>query len=232
MTSGMESRDGHNLGQTTGEAILEAAVELFARRGYHSTSMRNIAEAVSVRAAGIYHWFPNKEAILVKLQDSFMVELTAVVVEATERQSRPEARMAAAVREHVAFHGLHSRAAFVTDSEIRALSDHNRHAIICKRDAYQQMFIDLIEAGVRSNVFTVSDVRIASYAVLLECTGVAMWFDPQGSRTLDDVADIHIELVLGSLGADRRVIQEAIMATRPASYPSLAPPNLRALDLS
>ncbi len=206
-----------NTSSNTGDAILEAAVELFAQRGYHATSMRDIAAAVSVRAAGIYHWYESKEAILVKLQESFLVDLTAVVVEAVGRHRRPESRLAAAVREHVVFHGLHSRAAFVTDSEIRALSPANRRAVVAKRDAYQDLFIELIEDGVRAKAFAVSDVRIASYAILLQCTGVAVWFDPAGSRTLDEVAEIHIELVLGSLGASRRAVAAAIRATRARS---------------
>jgi len=203
-----------NGSSNTGDAILDAAVELFALRGYHATSMRDIAAAVSVRPAGIYHWYESKEAILVKLQDSFLIDLTEVVVQAVDRHRRPESRFAAAVREHVVFHGLRSRAAFVTDSEIRALSPLNREALIARRDVYQDRFIDLIEAGVRAGVFAVSDVRIASYAILLQCTGVALWFDPAGSRSLDEVADIHIELVLGSLGANRRTVAAAVQATR------------------
>jgi AcrR family transcriptional regulator len=198
----------------TGDAILEAAVELFAARGYHATSMRDIAAAVEVRAAGIYHWYESKEAILIKLQDAFIADLTIEVVAAIERHQRPETRMAAAVREHVVFHGLHSRAAFVTDSEIRALSPRNRKLLIAKRDTYQELFIGLIERGVQAGVFSVTAVRVASYAILLECTGVALWFDPAGPRTLDEIAEIHIELVLGSLGASRRVIAAAVRATR------------------
>ncbi len=198
----------------TGDAILEASVELFAQRGYHATSMRDIAAAVEVRAAGIYHWYESKEAILIKLQDAFIIDLTAEVMAGIERQQRPEARMAAAVREHVAFHGLHSRAAFVTDSEIRALSPRNRELLIARRDVYQDLFVSLIDDGVRAGVFTVSEIRIAAYAILLECTGVALWFDPAGRLTLDEVAELHIELVLGSLGANRRAIASAIRATR------------------
>ncbi|HET9125085.1 MAG TPA: TetR/AcrR family transcriptional regulator [Solirubrobacteraceae bacterium] len=198
----------------TGEAILEAALELMEQRGYHATSMRDIAAAVDVRAAGIYHWYESKEAILVKLQDDFMHELTGEVEAAIERQSSPEARMAAAVSAHVRFHGLHTRAAFVTDSEIRALSAGNRKLLLDKRDAYQQRFVGLIEDGVSSGVFTVTEVRVAAFAILLQCTGVALWFNPRGRLTLDEVTDIHIELALGSLGARRRSIAAAIRATR------------------
>lgn len=202
---------------TTGEAILDAAVELFAQRGYHATSMREIAAAVPVRAAGIYHWYENKEAILMQLQRAFLDGLTVAVHEAIDAQRRPESRLAAAVRVHVAFHGLHPREAFVTDSEIRALSRAGRRAVMARRDAYEDLFAGLIEDGVRTGRFKVADVRIASYAILLQCTGVALWFDPKGKRSLDEVADIHVELVLGSLGVNRRAIATAVRETRDAA---------------
>ena len=119
------TRDGRSSarrGPETRDAINEAALELFAKRGYHATSMRAIATAADVQPAAIYHWYEGKEAILVQLQDEFMDELTGRVLAAVGRQDRPALKLAAAVREHVVFHGIHSRAAFVTDSEIRALT--------------------------------------------------------------------------------------------------------------
>ena len=198
---------------STRELILQAAVELFAQRGYHATSMREIAAAVPLRAAGIYYWYDNKAAILLQLERSFLDELSAAVEQSVARQKTPASKLAAAVREHVLFHGLYPRAAFVTDSELRALSGEDRDEIQHKRDTYQTMFIAMIQDGVDAGVFKTSDVRIASYAILLECTGVAIWFDPAGSRSIEEVANIHTELVLGSLFAPRSLITKAIRDT-------------------
>jgi AcrR family transcriptional regulator len=196
-------------GAETREAIDRAAVELFARLGYHATSMRALAAAADVQPAAIYHWHASKEAILVGLQDDFMEKLTERVVEAMDRQDRPALKLAAAVREHVAFHGVHRQEAFVTDSEIRALSAKPRKALIAKRDAYQDIFIEAIQAGVAEGSLRVSDPRVAAYAILLQCTGVALWFDPDGELALDRVADVHVELVLSSLGASPKLIAKA-----------------------
>lgn len=196
-------------------AIEAAAVELFARRGYHATSMRAIAGAAGVQAAAIYHWYPSKEALLVRLQDDFMERLSTRIGEAAEAPSvasRPALRLAAAVREHVVFHGEHTREAFVTDSEIRALADGPRAALIAKRDAYQELFAGMVRAGIRDGTLRTSDARVATYAVLLQCTGVALWFDPEGPLPLDQVAELHVELVLGALGAEPELIGEAVEA--------------------
>ena len=169
-------RSAARRGAATRDAIDRAAIELFAGRGYHATSMRALASAAQVQPAAIYHWYPNKEAILVHLQDQFMEQLTARVLAAIEPQDHPALRLAAVVREHVVFHGHHRLEAFVTDSEIRALTDDARAAL----------------------------------AILLQCTGVALWFDPAGPLRLEQVAELHIELVLGALGASTELIGEAV----------------------
>ena len=197
-------------GPETREAIHAAAIDLFARLGYHATSMRALAAAADVQPAAIYHWYPNKEAILIQLQDDFMEQLTVRVHAAMDRQDRPALKLAAAVREHVVYHGLHTDEAFVTDSEIRALADGPRKTLIEKRDAYQATFAALINDGIGDRSLRSSDVPVATYAILLQCTGVALWFKPDGPLGLDQVADLHVELVLGSVGASAELIAEAI----------------------
>jgi AcrR family transcriptional regulator len=172
--------------------------------------MRTIAAAARVQPAAIYHWYPSKEAILVELQDEFMERLTQQVVAAVAEHERPAMRLAAAVREHVVYHGLHTSEAFVTDSEIRALTDAPRAALIAKRDDYQAMFNEMIRDGIRDRSLRSSDAHVATYAILLQCTGVALWFDPQGPLKLEEVAELHVELVLGSLQASSELIAEAI----------------------
>ncbi len=208
-TSG-NGRSSARRGPGTRDAIERAAIELFARLGYHATSMRAIAAAAGVQPAAIYHWFASKEAILVHLQDDFMERLTEKVVAALGLHRRPAMRLAAAVREHVVFHGIHRREAFVTDSEIRALTEGARRALIAKRDGYQAIFSEMIRDGIRDGALRASDAHVATYAILLQCTGVALWFDPSGPLTLEQVAELHVELVLGSLQARRELIAEAI----------------------
>jgi AcrR family transcriptional regulator len=176
--------------------------------------MRAIAAEAGVQPASLYHWYPSKEAILFGMQDAFMDGLTREVLAAMERQDGPAHRLAAAVREHVVYHGRHSREAFVTDTEIRALEPVTQARLISRRDDYEQIFEAPIRAGIEREELHCAQPRIATYAILLQCTGVALWFDPRGSLSLDEVADVHVELVLGSVGASRALIAEAVGATR------------------
>lgn len=205
-----DRRSSRRRGPATREGIDNVAVELFARLGYHAASMRAIASAAGIQPAAIYHWYPSKEALLVHLQDDFMDRLSAKVERSMAAQDRPALKLAAAIREHVVFHGLHPRAAFVTDSEIRALRPEARAKLIARRDAYQDIFIGATEAGVGDGSLHASNPRVAMYSTLLACTGVALWFDPDGPLELEEVAALQVELVLSSLRADPVLIAEAL----------------------
>jgi hypothetical protein len=148
------------------------------------------------------------------MQEAFMDGLTREVAGAMDRQARPACRLAAAVRAHVVYHGRHRREAFVTDTEIRALEPVAQARLIARRDEYEEIFEAPIREGVERGELLCAQPRVATYAILLQCTGVALWFDPRGKLSLDEVADVHVELVLGAVGASRELVAEAVAATR------------------
>lgn len=53
----------------TKERILRSAAALFAKRGFHGTSTRDVAEAVGIRQPSLFHHFPSKHAMLAELLD-------------------------------------------------------------------------------------------------------------------------------------------------------------------
>jgi AcrR family transcriptional regulator len=176
--------------------------------------MRAIAAAAGVQPASLYHWYRGKEAILVGMQDAFMDGLTAEVQAAIRDQPSPAHTLGAAVRAHVDYHGRHQRAAFVTDTEIRALEPPARQRLIARRDAYEAYFETPIRAGVEAGQLRCPAPKVATYAVLLQCTGVALWFTPDGPLSLREVADVHVELVLGAVGAAPDLIADVVGSSR------------------
>lgn len=63
------ARGPYAKGEIKREEILDKAVEAFGRFGYHATSMREVASACGLSQAGLLHYFPNKEALLLALVD-------------------------------------------------------------------------------------------------------------------------------------------------------------------
>ncbi len=63
----------------TRERILDAALDVFARKGYHRASVDDIVRASNTSKGAVYHHFPNKEAIFLALVDDFAARLAASV---------------------------------------------------------------------------------------------------------------------------------------------------------
>src|ERR1700676_4962846 len=72
--------------------ILHRSAELFAASGYVGTSMNTIANACRVSKALLYHYYPDKEAILVDILSSHLEKLVGAVQKADAGTANPQAR--------------------------------------------------------------------------------------------------------------------------------------------
>ena len=78
-------------GQRTRQAILDAALALFAEKGYFGTSLREVAGAVGVRESALYNYFPSKEALfeaLLAAESAEKGEQVSAILEAPADNAR------------------------------------------------------------------------------------------------------------------------------------------------
>lgn len=178
------------------ERIRLAAIELFKSRGYHGTSVRDLAQATGLEPASLYYHFASKQEILLDLVDRVMDAMLDGLDKILASRSRPSERLEAAVRFHVLYHVAHQDEAFVSHAELRSLTPQNRNAVFAKRDKYERMFRDLIAAGVAADEFAVEDVPLTCISVLMMCSGVSDWFTRGGRLTAVGVADRYVDMVM------------------------------------
>ncbi len=180
----------------TDVAILRAAAALIAQRGYHGTSMRDIARAVGLQMASLYHHYGSKQELLVLIMRGAMHDLTGAVQEAVDAAGpAPRERLAAAMRAHVRVHAEGRPDVAVADAELRALEEPYRAEVIALRDAHTDIFRAPLAA------LGIAHPSIVAAAVITMCTDVGLWFRPDGTLDADGVADTYIDLVLHGIGA-------------------------------
>ena len=200
------SDPGRSHRESTGDAICRAAVDLMFERGYHGTSLRDVAKAVGVQMSSLYYYYPGKQALLVDVMRTTLTDLIAEVGAAIDHAPDPRAKLIAGMRAHVMFHAERRKENFIADSEIRSLEPGERPAIIALRDAYERLFCAVLAQGRSDGVFEVADVRVALTALLAMTNGVATWYRPRGRLALTDVADQYCALLLGGIGAPARPV--------------------------
>ena len=182
---------GQNDSADTGARIRDAAVRLFAARGYAATGIRDVAEDAGVTTAALYHHMGSKQDLLVTIMRDAMHELIASARMALAEAEGPADRLRALAQAHVIYNGQNLLAANVSDSEIRSLDPPNRGRIIKLRDAYEELWADVISRGIHEGAFEVGDQKLFRLSVIQMCNGITYWYSPAGSAPLPAIAD-HI----------------------------------------
>lgn len=183
------------------EQILATAVQLFSARGYHATSMRDIAEALGLQAGSLYVHIEGKEELLFEIVDRGADQfLAAVAPVAAAPRPAPE-RLREAMRAHLRVMARHLDTATVFFHEWRFLDAGRRQRILAKRDRYEQLFRAIVADGVREGSLRPVDVPMAARAVLSMVNWFYHWYRPEGPLSADEVADRFADLVLHGLQA-------------------------------
>jgi AcrR family transcriptional regulator len=184
----------------TAARIHDAALRLFAARGYAATGIREIARDAGVTTAGLYHHMGNKQDLLVTIMRDTMHGLIAEARTALAETESAPAQLAGLARAHVTYNGEHLLEALVGDTEIRSLEHANRPRIIKLRDSYEELWADVIARGLENGEFRIGDQKLFRLAVIQMCNSVSYWYTPAGPTPLRVIADEFAEYALAMAG--------------------------------
>lgn len=69
--------------------IIRKAIELFRLKGYHATSMSDLATACSIQKGSFYHYFPSKEALMTEVLGHVRISLSESVFSIVKEKDKP-----------------------------------------------------------------------------------------------------------------------------------------------
>jgi AcrR family transcriptional regulator len=181
---------------------MAAALECFSRKGFHGTSMREIAAAADVSLGNIYNYFSSKGELLMEiLRHANAAQMRATQAAIAGAGEKARERLAAAVRAFAMFVIAEQAACFVANSELHYLDDEDRRLVIIERDRHQAVFQRLIEEGVAASEFLTPHPEGAARAVLTMCNGITVWYHPDGPLSAEDIAERYSRYALALLEA-------------------------------
>jgi len=189
-------------GNRTSDRILRAATGLFYEKGYHATSMREIASLVGIKAGSLYNHFGAKQDILFELAIVVMHEMLAGGQEAIKAAASCEDRIRALVEFHVRYSADHRLRAKVADEQLHALDEKRRRDVLVLRDRYEQLFRNILQEGRDQAGWQVDDIAVVTFAIGTMASAVNVWFREDGRLSASAVAALYGDLVLRAVGAD------------------------------
>lgn len=161
MTSGLTGKKRERY-----EAILDAAIKVFAEHGYHSSQVSRIAREAGVADGTIYLYFKNKEDILVSLIKDRLGKLVNLLREQMDEAVNPSEALAKVCQIHFGELEQDADLAKVTQVELRQSSIALRKEIGSALKPYIQLIEEILCRGMASGEFRANlDVKLTRHLI-------------------------------------------------------------------
>lgn len=188
-------------GEGINESLLRVSLQLFSTQGFRATSVRDIARALGMSVSAMYYYAASKEALLSELMRLDLRWLIERARGALSDARDPARQIQALVHTHVIRDEDGMHLLVLSDSEIRSVPAEDIAEIVALRDAYEELWRETISAGVGQGVFRVDDPKLAAFALLDMCNGVARWFSPKGELSIEEIASRLAQYAINLLTA-------------------------------
>ena len=180
--------------------ILDVAARLFTKKGYESTTMREIAEECGILAASLYYYIRTKEDLLYALIEETYRQGRAYMADPPIDHGDPREALRETVTRHVEFNATNPERTAVFYVNFHHLDPDRRAHIAEERDEFEKSLAALIRQGQRQGVFRRDlDARMVAIAILTLSNSVHQWYRPGRRWSPTKLARSYAALVLGGV---------------------------------
>ena len=180
--------------------VVAAAGRLFAERGYHGTSMRDLGKELGLLGSSLYSHVESKQDLLVEVVE----EGARLFEQSAARAVQPEATAAEDMNRLISGHvdvvldNIDISRTFL--NEARMLDADHRTKVVEARDHYEKAFRSVLRRGVVDGSFRAClDPKTTSIFILSVLNAIERWYDPKGRLGRNQLVDEMTRFVLAAL---------------------------------
>jgi len=190
-------------GKHDDDPLLRAAGQLFRRKGFSATTVRDIAHAAGVLPGSLHYRYATKEAMLLALMEQGITKASGSVRVAIAASREPLERIRLALRSHLQLLLQEDDSIYVLLYEWRALTGEARDSMARLRDRYDSLWDGLLyEAAGTTKLRHDLDLKLVRLSFLGAINWVAQWYSPEGQRSPEEIADIFADHMLRGILSD------------------------------
>ena len=176
------------------DEIYGVVANLFAHKGYHSTSMREIARELGMNQSSLYHYFRSKEEALFKLMNDAMDDALSTLEEICAADLSLEDKLKTVLAFYTRYYAGDQERLILLVNEKNSLSEPYRHRLVQKERRYVRLFKDIFKELADHGGIKDIPPSIAIFAFFGMVHYTIKWYDKEGQVNLDDLADAFLEI--------------------------------------
>ncbi|GGB31211.1 TetR family transcriptional regulator [Lentibacillus populi] len=194
--------------------IVQASLLLFEKHGYHGVTVNEIVEKAGASKGGFYHHFTSKDELLFVIHDTFITYALEKATIANETFVSPTEKLRAIIKEFVKVFDLYKPHIAVFYQETIYLKSQYEVLIKRKRDQFKHIILETIREGKACGEFREDlSVDITGMAILGMVNWTYKWYNQSGTKTIDEIGDIFVDLILHSVLSGGRTYRENYILT-------------------
>ena len=181
-------------------AVLASAVRLFNAKGFHATSLDDVADDLNVTKPTTYHYFANKDDILFECVRNGL----AAIIEQTSRVAAQGGSGAERLRAMATGYAQVMTQDFgicVTRTSDTELAEPSRARFRPLKREVDQLVRRVVTEGMADGALRSGDARLVTFTLTGALNGIGRWFDPAGEMTVDDVVRGTVTILMTGLDA-------------------------------
>jgi len=190
----------NNRKEQRADHIYRVAAEIMCQKGYEATSMKDIAEAVGLTKAGIYHYIPGKEELLFQIMGFAMDMVDQDVIQPAQKVEDPETRLRTIVERHARRILEVGGAVTIILEEMSALTPPHRRTILNRKRAYFDLLRQTLDQLAADGKLRPVSSTVAAFSLFGMITWLSRWYRRDGkltsAETLRDFTQIALSGVL------------------------------------
>jgi AcrR family transcriptional regulator len=176
------------------DAVIRTAARAFDERGYHNTSLDDIAAALGVTKPTIYYYVPNKEQLLFECFRAGLEPIRAALRRAEQAGGSGRDRLREVIRDYAV--AIASEYGWcMVRAEHQDLGDELSAQVRALKSEIDRGIRKLLQAGIADGSIAVVDTKLAAFAIAGALNWIAHWYRAGRSLTPEEVAETFVTLL-------------------------------------
>lgn len=176
--------------------IINCAAQLFKNKGYSAVTMRDIAQALDIKAASLYNHIKSKQEILVLIIIEIAEEFTRVMNEILESNLPTINKVERVIQLHIDITTRNSDALACLNNDWMHLTDDQLTYFIRMREDYENNFRKIIKKGVEQGEIKTNNQEVIVFSILSSLRTLYLWYEKTKKLSAEELQKSMSEIYL------------------------------------
>ena len=178
---------------TRRDKIIQVAARIFAEKGYHGTTLDEIAHELVITKPALYYHIKSKEDLLREIINSILEPLETIS-KVKYLDLSPREKLQKIITLMVIFGAERQDTTTILFQDISILPKRKRDAIRRREKEIERSVQEILREGMEKGDFVVDDIKITSFGILGAANWIYRWYNPDGNLTPEQISEKIIHL--------------------------------------